>query len=227
MRPLNNQQDSPDMNYLRHTHENPAAAQRGVTLLEMLAVIAIIGLVSALATPALNALGKTAAVGTGGSRLAGLASVARQNAVSKQAMTALVLSNQGTTRGRLLTIVELATPANGAAPGSADWRQISQWELLPEGTILEHLSAAQIPPQPALPGLPYKEGIIQDFKFVVFCPDGSLLDSECQTFRLAEGFYTEGSDEPAFIKPNSGGAPQNFCNITVLPKTGRTKIDRP
>ncbi len=98
-------------------------------------VIAIIGIIMAFVVPAVNGFGRSAALTSAGNLVTNLANYARQDAVSKNTMTALVvLGSQGTDQDfRAVAMVEY-DPVAG-------WNQVGNWELFPAGIIIDRNDA--------------------------------------------------------------------------------------
>lgn len=174
--------------------------------------------------------GKAALLETSGSRLAGILSLARQQAISRNAISAVVLSTDSSAKGglRALTVYEIVPRANGAEPSSADWKQVHPWEVLPDGVLIDGstFESASNAPYPPLPEIHFRGQKVDLYRYLLFSPDGSLLQGEPARIRVAEGLLPDGAVNPVYTRPGDGGQPANVYEISVL-ITGLTKIDRP
>ena len=188
----------------------------------------------------LRGTGGAAAVAVGGNRLVGLANQARQNSMTKNVLTALVL------------VTNQATPSEGdyraaalleydAADASPSWKQISRWEILPTGVVIDpdtanstflsgnnnnsNNSPATAPLPTKLPGK-FRGADIASYAARVFLPNGGLYNpSTSATIQLVEGFVNGGNVKLTHCA--SGGSAADYYNIAIVGVTGRSKIERP
>lgn len=189
-------------------------ADFGFSLLELLVVVAIISLLLTLLVPAFSSIGKGNELAVSGGRFVDLLNLARVNAMSKNAMTAVVINTDSSSEGafRSIVLMELSARNDGTLPTSADWKQTTKWEQLRQGIIVQGPLANGSTPTPSLPALKYQSQVLTSTYSVFFLPNGSLLDSAKTTaIRLAK----------------SDGNLSNYFDVTILPASGRTKIDRP
>ena len=219
----------------------------GFTLLEVLTVMAIMAILTALVAPAFTNLGKGNALMASGNKVANLFNSARQNSLSRNVMTALVMITDSNLPGRYQTfaLLELTPPSNGAAPTTSNWRQISKWETLANGVIadpkwpsnptqaLTDSGQSLLPASMNLPSsLTCGGKTVSSYQYVVFLPAGGLFLNNFASFaqiQLVEGFLSQGSTSPVYTQPSSspGGGPANYYRISALAATGNIKIDRP
>jgi hypothetical protein len=205
----------------------------------MLIVIAVIVILTALVVPAATSLGRANGLTTGGNSVTNLVSYARQLAVSKNTMTALViLANQGSQDDfRAITVLEY-DPVVG-------WSQATEWRKLPSGIIFDPdpqessflnnsprfpflaTTNQQNPPvsYPLGPGSSAQP--IRDpggYAARIFLPSGGLQNSEAPAqLRLVEGFMENGRVTRT-RRGNTGSA--NFYDIAIIGATGIAKINR-
>jgi prepilin-type N-terminal cleavage/methylation domain-containing protein len=202
------------------------------TLVELLVVMAVIVSVMAMLVPAFKNIGKANLLTASGNQVTNLANFARENAMSKNAMTALILLNDPALAdmNRSFALYELTPPTNGAQSKSGDWRQISKWEALGSGVIADQCTFEDStqPPPTALPSLKYGATAVSSYKYVVFLPGGALLSGSTAQVRLCEGYYPKGAGNPVYTSSRgSSGTAANYFKVSILAATGRTKIDRP
>jgi Tfp pilus assembly protein FimT len=198
----------------------------GFSLLELLIVIATMTSLLALLAPALSNVRKSSALNGAGALVAGLANEARQNSLSKNAMTALIVVTDSTvdSRNRLFTMMELLPRADGTPSQSSDWKQICKWETLNSGVIVNNWTvSAQTVPTP-MPSLKYGGRVIDQsgFKYLIFMPDGSTLSDQSTTVQLVAGTMPQNTTNPTYTS-----AATDSYQLTVLNATGRIKIERP
>jgi len=207
----------------------------GFTLVEFLVVIAIVGTMMGLATLSLKGVSSGVALSGEGNRISTLITLARQNAMSKNTPTALVLSTDPSldVRLRAMSIWE-ATPRNdGSLPVAADWKQISKWETLKTGVVFAPPSGTQmdlptVSSNPPFPALTFEGQSIAADGFVckIFLPAGGLLTALPGIVTLAEGVVPAGATSPVYTNTNADGTPANTYTITVVAATGHMVVER-
>ncbi len=200
-------------------------AAAGFSLVELLAVMGILALLMVMLVPAVSNFGKANALTSAGNQIASLAGHARQNAITKGAMTAMVFVTEGPGSRRAVTIFEVLPREDGSAPGTNDWKQVTKWVNLPVGTAID-TSWTTLPDQTSLvlPPFLYSGSSITSYDLVVFNPDGSVFQAgsvAVPQLRVVEGLV-ESNSTIHYTRP--GG--NNHYDITILPMTGRVKIDR-
>ena len=203
--------------------------KRGFSLIELVVAMAVMLCLMGALTPALNGLGKSGSLNGGGELVANLLSSARQNSLSKNAMTALVMVTDPDVdnQHRMFTMLELRTPRGGALPTSSDWKQIAKWEILANGIVVNNWSESSTAVSPALPSVHCGNRQISQFKSIIFMPDGSTYNDSPATFELIEGFFPRGASTPLLTGRSQNGEAVNYYKLTVLNSTGRVKIERP
>ena len=222
---------------LRNAGLQPAHGRRAFTLIELTAAIALMLFLSTFAVFSLRGTGGAAALAVGGNRLVGLANQARQNSMTKNVLTALVLVTGQTTPSqgdyRAAALLEY-----DAAEAKPVWKQISRWETLPTGVVIDNdpsgstflssninISPATAPLPAKLPGK-FRGSDIANYAARVFLPNGGLYNpSTSATIQLVEGFVNGGSVKLTHC--SSGGSAADYYNIAIVGVTGRSKIERP
>ena len=226
---------APPIHSLHRPCRSTPGATRAFTLVELLVVVLIIGLLLSFLVPAFGNLGKAGALTSAGSQVANLVNLARQNSMSKNAMTALIVNTDSTldNANRLFTLLELVPPSSGAQPQTTDWKPLSGWETIRAGVVADSNPAnfsfpdSATQPVPKFPSpIQYGAKAIGSYKYVIFLPNGTLLSGTSTRIRLTEGFLAPGASTVTYTRPKAGGS-ANYYDITILAATGRTKIDRP
>jgi prepilin-type N-terminal cleavage/methylation domain-containing protein len=208
-----------------------SALPRAFTLLELLMVFAIILVVVGLAAPLAGGIGKSRALTGAGNHLADLLASARQNSMTKNCLTVLLIP-AGDGQWNSAILYELRPRADGSAPTSDDWKPVSKWENLPNGVTIDDttfVTEAQSTQLPAsLPAIQRGGEAITQYRFVTFMPRGILYPKTVPQggnpyLRLARGTRSGGN---VILEGAKSGTPANLYKIIVLSSTGITKIER-
>ncbi len=190
----------------------------------------------AFAAMSLKGSGRGVALSGEGNRIASLVTQARQNAMSKNALTALVVVTDPALAVNLqaASLWEATPRADGTSPAPEDWKQISKWEVLRPGIVFVTPSATQMDPptvasNPGFPVLTYTGKQIASDGFVckVFLPAGGLLGGKPGIINLAEGFVESGASSPTYTNKKADGTPANTYTITIIAATGHLVVERP
>lgn len=206
--------------------------------MELLVVIAIMTIMAAIG---ISALGTTSAqkLNSAGNEVADLVNQARQNAISKDKMTALVVvsgTNNTDVDYRVLVIWEY-DPANNA------WQQASKWITLPEGTTIDPTpdattaffgnspGSSPTPASAALPAMKYLSNDVTPRMYVIFLPGGQIIQQaqlSTPVLRVVGGKWN-GDGTVTYIpnQKNADGDPINYYDIYINNYTGMAKIGRP
>jgi hypothetical protein len=184
----------------------------GYSLIELAAVVAIMITLLAFLAPALGNLGRAHALTTEGNRLDLLIGLARQNSLSKNALTALVMNTEPASPGNLrsFSLWELRR-----GTGSNVWAQLTRWETFRDGIAVyqpdytgwENPDAVNA----TFPAMSAGGVEIASYQYRIFQPTGNLWGENPLQIRLVEG---------------ASNAASNIFDITILPGSGKTKISR-
>lgn len=185
-------------------------ASPGFSLVELLTVIAIVAILGTL-VGASTGTSAGRRIEAAGLKVAELLELARQSAVTRDAMVAVVL-----TKGEKphIGLFELRARPDGTAAINQDWIQAGRWESLPDGLVVDQETLrpgtetfAAGPPVPIMQG---KTITPEDFSYAIFLPSGRLMSGTPVALRLVAG----------------AGDSVNYFKLTVISATGRVKIDR-
>lgn len=211
---------------------------RGFSLVELLAVIGVIVILMAFIVPAVSNFGRATGLTSAGNMVTNLTALARQTAISKSTLTALViLADQGTPADfRSFAVLEYS-----AGQG---WSQISKWETLPEGIVVDRSNLKDCsflensprnfpflhgPSAQANPPVSYKDEPVKDpdgYAARIFLPHGGLQNPEWPAqIRLVEGFIQGG--QVVYTRRGDPGQTANFYDVAIVGATGMTKVSRP
>jgi len=212
----------------------------GFTLVEILTVLTIVSIVTAFATYGLSGV-KSAQLAGSCNQVANLVDLAKQTAVSKNEMTALIVITDPTVarRNQVLVAYELQATTDGSTPTAANWKQLTSFATLPSGAVVDPSSSTFTfnnstdssstagVPSPSFPAISYNGQAVGSFKYIVFTAGGSLLSGNSATVRISPGIFPAGSSSVVYTGGTNNGVPLNYYNITILAATGNIKIDRP
>ena len=216
---------------------SPKTFRAAFSLVELLAVIALVGIILGIVVPALSGMGRGTSLVTAGNMVNNMAGLARQHAMSRNTLTALlVLANQGTDADyRAVSVLEYK-------PGTG-WSQLGGWEMLPVGITVDagdtqecsfllrspnpfpFLSATnQDNPPVTFQSLPIRSP--DGYAARIFTPGGGLQNPAAPAqIRLVEGRVEGGAIR--YTNRNVAGKPANYFDIAIVGATGATKTSRP
>jgi len=200
--------------------------------------MAVLVIVTGFLVPAVASLGRSTALVTGGNMVANLANQARQTAISKNTMTALVLlTAQGTPEDyRAVMVLEYIA-------GGGGWSPATGWQTLPDGIIVDFADPTNCtfyeetpaafpfltgPPVQKNPPITYKKTQVgpSAFSARIYLPTGGLQNPEKSAqIRIVEGF-AQGT-QLVRTHPDGTGKSANYYDIAIVGATGTTKISRP
>ena len=213
--------------------------KKAFTLVELLVVMAIISVLTSLCILGFKSLTGTKGLTGAGDQVGALLAFARQEAIAKDTMTALVIvtsPNTGKAAYRTLAVWEYNAATDGT---TGTWTQASKWQTLPTGIVIDNTSSAATfltssSVTPSLPTLQYLGTTLTspttDYAMQVFLPSGRLIPptgSNPYILQLVEGFYT--GSTPTYQHPNATNSalPGNYVSYVFSTATGEPKIVRP
>jgi len=213
----------------------------GFSLTEVLVVLGIMSIVAAFATYGIPGLKSFAELNTACNQVANLVDLAKETAISKNEMTAVVVITDPTVarHNQILVAYELQPTTDGSPPTSANWKQLTSFKMLPGGAVVDPTSstftfnnstdASPLAGVPAtsFPAITFDNQKVSSFKYVVFTAGGSLLSENPAIIRISPGVFPTGSSSVVYTGGTKSGAPLNYYNLTILAATGNVKIDRP
>jgi len=190
-------------------------AVRAFTLVELLAVVAIMALLLSLGSASFFHIGRSHQLTAAGNGISHLAHLAHQEAITQNTPSALVF----------LKPVSEAVPGAFAVLLLQDdrWKQISKWEILPEGIVLDE-GASSFLQNAALPPIVAGGAAIARFREQAVTADACAA----RVFLPGAGSLWN-PDQPAtlrLVERAGGAASQNYYDITLLGPTGLARIER-
>lgn len=182
----------------------------GFSLIELLVVVAIIAILATIGTSSLSGPQTSQKVGAAGDTVTDLARLARQNALSKNALTYLRVA-EVTDAGQSRTAVSIWEFDASAS------KQVERWNLLPESIIATNETPTSLNfPTNGLT-TPFRGSTSpQIVATYAFFPDG----------RMSADASSSSAIPKLKILPRSG--PQdNFYELVFNPVAGTVKVNRP
>ena len=202
--------------------------------MEILTVVAIMSILSAVVVWSFGA-SRAAGLTAAGNTMVDVVSMARQNSISKNAYTAVVIKRHGDHALAAYCLVQLVRGDDGTF---STWQPLSAWRYLQPGIVFEtgQVGDTFITDTPALPlPLPtqysYKGQVIdltEQSVWQCFQPDGTLFGQQNPPvqLRLIEG-VADTSDSSVAQGPTSGGAVANYYQLLFVSNTGVAMVQRP
>jgi hypothetical protein len=191
--------------------------------------MAMVLVLTSLVAPMFNTGGKLT---SSGNQIATLVEQARPHAMSKNVLTALILNTDADTAGAYRAFVLLEYNAEDEVP---QWKQLSQWQNLPTGVVVDTATASSFlsdspDPLPFTTSSPlpvnYQGVAVDGYAARVFLPSGALSNPGIPAkIQLVEG-DRQGSGT-SYTRPTASGGAANWYRIAIIGSTGRGKIERP
>jgi len=178
------------------------------TLVELLGVIAVIALLMALTVSNVGDLGKSRNLANAGSSVRDIAAHARNAARSHNSLTMFVTPTEGADAYRVFSVFERTYD-------STTWKQITKWERLPLGVILDQTNSDTFVSSVGVggPSTIKQNGTDKTYAKVLFQPNGSLMKSS-----VAPKLYFRQETDSDGI---------NYYRIVFNPTTGIPIVERP
>ncbi len=184
--------------------------QPGFSLVELLAVIAVMSILMTLCLPAVTSRSHSGRLTAAGNLMVDLAKLARQNSLTKNASTALVIATgngaDSSLNNRAACLVERTS-------GGSGWTSVSRWYLLPDGIVVDPAQTTGFLSDPKFGNLSFRGKPVTTYIYQIFRSDGSL-----------EGNLIT---PPALHLMASQGGSGNYYDVVLNLFTGLAKVDRP
>ncbi|MCE0496490.1 MAG: prepilin-type N-terminal cleavage/methylation domain-containing protein [Methylacidiphilales bacterium] len=198
---------------------------RGFTLIEMLIVIAIIAVLMSLGLPALLNSSRSSGLTDAGNELDNIAMLARQNAVSNNVQTALVLVTNdpynSAMSGRAVSVWQMGS--------NQTWTQTSRWMFLPNTTTAYDDPTASnkgfSTPTTFSVTLDGNTLPASDFSAFIFDPEGNMEGPSATTRDVPIVYSSPNTTTPASI--NTVLALKNYYILVFNSDTGAVYVVRP
>ncbi len=180
--------------------------------MELLAVISIISVLTTMAVPALVSSQRASALTHAGNQLADLASLARQTAMSKNAITALIVSTKppgSQTVRQAALVMQYDGVANAWAP-LGGWVRLSE-SVIAADNFTDNTAVTRL----ALPDLRVDGAPLSPsgYTALVFYPDGHMVNGT--------------SSRELAVSPIAGNTQANYYKLVFNSDTSAYHITRP
>lgn len=206
-------------------------SRQGFSLTELLVVISIMVLIGA-GTPSLLSSYRSSNLTTAGNQVVDIAKLARNNSLSRSAMTAVIMvsstsPNLSNVSNKAMTIIELS-------PNQTSWRQVVSWLYLSsQVNVYANLAALQpsalpVPTGGSLPTLRVNgsKGLVTltsaDYVCYVFNPDGTSYNPSASLPKV----YVQYATDAAPSNGTQAGNLKNYYDV-VLSDAGGVHVIRP
>jgi prepilin-type N-terminal cleavage/methylation domain-containing protein len=216
----------------------PSIYARGFSLAELLMVLAIMGILSALAVSSISSL-RSAGLSASGNQLVDVFAMARQNSISKNDFTAVVILTQGPEACSAYSLLELPGQPDGTMGTS--WTQLTPWRYLPKGIVFENDQASidtfmttlpwaslPAPTSTLLTSCPFQGSQINlTMAAIMQCyqPDGTLIGGQPLRLRVIEG-TANSAGTVTYNGATVSGAQVSYYDLYFIANTGATKVGR-
>lgn len=207
------------------------------TLVELLAVLAIMSVLAAFTITSISS-SRSTSLSSSGNQTVDMFAAARQNSISKNAYTAVVIKSQGSSAYSAYCLLELTRKDDGSLNA---WKAITPWRYLGQGIVFEKgqptdtflsTSGSVSLPQDLPTSFPFQGqqiNLVSDTVYQCYQPDGTLLGGQNAALRLR---LIEGQIDPsngAFTYQGAMAAGQkiSYYDLVFVSNTGITKIERP
>lgn len=213
-----------------------SAPDSAFSLVELLTVMGVMSLVIAMTVPLVKGPGDSQKLRSAAELVTGMSTLARQNSLGQNAMTALVCAGKNAPgdRGlRSLALFELRPNENGAPPSVQDWKQVTPWKQFPAGVLMDDnatestfFSSPSVQPVPTLPtSLSMGGASFSDYSFQVFQPNGRILGGKAAMLKLLPAVLQNGVVQTTGA--SSKQDTKNYIVVTFIGSTGQTKVFQP
>ncbi len=212
--------------------------QQAFSLIEMLVVVAIVSILTALTMSSFSSL-RTMALTSSGNQIVDTFSMARQNSLSKNAYTAVVIKSQGKGAYTSYCLLELIRGDDGSL---GQWKALTSWRSLGQGVVFESERSedtyAHFPvslPKALPTSFPFQGQAIDLTASAIYqCyqPDGTLLSNQPNPpnrmlLRLIQGKVDSSSGQYTYQGSITAGQQVSYYDLVFVGNTGVTKIERP
>lgn len=207
--------------------------RQAFTLVETLMILAVIS-VLAVATFAPFGSLRSTSLSSAGNQIVDFVTMARQNSISKNAYTAIVIQKSGSSAFNAHCLMQLLKNDDGSY---GSWTMLTPWKFLPGGVIFEpttpttdFLSTSTVPAynSPPYPSSPFGSLTFQGSQFTgstayqIYQPDGTLMGGQPLRLRMVQG-TADNVNNPA----NTTVIGTDYYDLVFVANSGIAIIQRP
>jgi len=212
--------------------------EQGFSIVETLAVVAIMSILTALTMTTFSSL-QSASLTSSGNQIVDVLAMARQNSISQNAYTAVVIKSQGTGAYSSYCLLQLTRQDDGTLGA---WTALTPWRSLGRGVVFESgqsndtfissSGSVDLPqPLPTTFPLPFQgqQILTSTTTYQCYQPDGTLMGGQASALRLR--LIEQVAAPSSGTIPSQGakvsGQEANYYDLVFISNTGVTKIERP
>ncbi len=202
-------------------YRGASKACRGFSLIEILMVISIMAILVSVGAPSFLSSYRASGLTDAGNQLDNVATLARENAISHNARTAVVLMTtdpyDSTLSGRAFSVWQMQSDQT--------WTQSSRWQFLPASSKAYDDPTATVTGFPApLPTITIQGNPLPaaDYSAFIFNPDGSMYTGPSTTTRIASVEY---KGDPAPVGSVNTSL-KNYYDLVFSSDTGAIHVVR-
>jgi prepilin-type N-terminal cleavage/methylation domain-containing protein len=211
--------------------------RRGFSLVETLTVLVIMSILAVLGMSSFSSLRSTTLTSSG-NQMVDVFAMARQNSISKNAYTAVVIKSQGTGAYSAYCLLQLTRQDDGSLGA---WTAITPWRYLGRGVVFESgqtndtFTSTSINLPALLPTAFNFQGqqinLTSTTVYQCYQPDGTLSAQPASptrmVLRLIEGAVDPTSGAFTYQGTMVSGQEVSYYDLVFVGNTGMTKIERP
>jgi prepilin-type N-terminal cleavage/methylation domain-containing protein len=200
-----------------------ASNRHGFSLIEMLVVVALISILVVMGANAWSGVQRASVLSGAGNRVVELAALAKEAALSRNSITALVTPRDaGKHGGHFFTVLEIGP--------DRVWKQLTPWAQLPDNIVVDDSESQNQSVLPAADSLVLslrgETSKPSDLSALVFLPDGRMMSGseDLRTIRITHADQRrsqEGQGDGLAASNN------NYYEIVFSPQTAFFRIRRP
>ena len=207
-------------------------------MIELLSVLAIMSIIAGFVVSSLN-FPNSVSLTADGDAISDTVALARQNSISQDAFTAIVVQTSGPGSYTTYCLMQLKRDSSTGTFTGSTWQQFAAWRHLESGVVFDPSasvsgSANFFGTSGSLMGAPASlsyQGQPVDLThsviFQVFRPDGTMTMDQPLRLRLVRGTWNSSMDAVFYRGSSTGSGPANYYDVLFLQSTGLTKIIRP
>jgi len=209
--------------------------KQAFSLLETLTVLVIMSVLTVLTVSSVSALRSTT-LASSGNQMVDVFAMARQNSISKNSYTAVVIKSQGTGAYSAYCLLQLTRQDDGTFGA---WTAITPWRYLGQGVVFESgqandtfTSTSVSLPETLPTAFPFQGQSINLTTTTIYqCyqPDGTLVGGQTPALRLRliEGQVDPSSGAFTYQGATVSGQEVSYYDLVFVSNTGVTMIERP
>jgi prepilin-type N-terminal cleavage/methylation domain-containing protein len=212
-----------------------STSKQAFSLVETLTVLAVMSILTVLTLSSVSVLRSTT-LASSGNQMADVFAMARQNSISQNAYTAVVIKSQGTGAYSAYCLLQLVRQDDGTFGA---WTEITPWRYLGQGVVFESgqandtfTSTSVSLPENLPAAFPFQGQSINLTSTTVYqCyqPDGTLVGGQTSALRLRliEGKVDPSSGAFTYQGATVSGQEVSYYDLVFVSNTGVTMIERP